>query len=86
MVLIGSGYNTKDYYVGIEAIDRRRMLRINYPIERGQITNFDDMEQIWHHTFHEELKVAPEIYNVILTEPCMNFIHYKEIRERTNYV
>ena len=31
-----------------------------YPIEHGIVTNWDDMEKIWHHTFFNELRVAPE--------------------------
>jgi actin beta/gamma 1 len=42
------------------------------PIERGIVTNWDDMETIWHHTFYEELRVAPEAHPVLLTEAPMN--------------
>merc|ERR1711939_1170110 len=32
---------------------------LRYPIEHGVVTNWDDMEKIWHHTFYNELRVAP---------------------------
>ena len=36
------------------------MLKLNYPIEHGVITDWDDMEALWRHIF-DELKVKMKI-------------------------
>ncbi|KAJ7174421.1 actin 2 [Mycena filopes] len=62
------GADQKESYVGAEAQAKRSILSVKPPIEHGIVTNWDDMGKIWHHTFHNELCVAPEDHPVLLTE------------------
>lgn len=68
-VMVGVGQ--KDKWVGDEAMAKKGVLSIGYPIEHGIVNNWDDMETIWHHTFYNELRAAPEDHPILLTEaPC----------------
>jgi actin-related protein len=66
------GLNNKESYIGDDALSHKGVLSLKYPIEHGIVTNWDDMEKIWHHTFYNELRVAPEDQSVLLTEAPLN--------------
>jgi actin len=59
---------TKEFFVGIEALEKRGVLDLNHPIEHGIINNLENMEKLWHHVFYSELRVVPEDHPCLLTE------------------
>jgi len=69
-IMVGS--EQKDYFVGSQADEKRGILKLTYPIEHGVVTDWEDMEKIWEHTYTNELRVEPDKYNVLLTEAPMN--------------
>ena len=65
------GIKVRDAIIGELAHYRVNLNQI-YPIQRGIITNWENMEKIWHHIFYSQLRVAPEEHPVVLTEALMN--------------
>lgn len=72
------GRDGEDVYVGDEAESKRGLVTLNYPIQRGIVRDWDDMEKIWHHTFHNELRAAPDEHPVLLTEAPFNSMANRE--------
>eukprot|EP01083_Nonionella_stella_P242504 845867_1 len=65
---MGLSMAARDAYVGDEAQAKRGILSMHRPMEGGVITNWDDMERIWHHTWYNELRIGPEEYPFLMTE------------------
>jgi actin-related protein len=63
--------NANTTYVGSDAYAKRGVLKLSYPIEHGIVTDWENMEHIWHHTF-DQLRVDPSDRNVLLTEAPRN--------------
>jgi len=64
-VMVGIG--NKDAYVGDEANAKRGLLTLKTIAKRGLITEWKDLEKLIHHTFYNELRVAPEEHPALLS-------------------
>ena len=62
----------RDYYVGEEARSKCDLLNLKKPVERSQITDWEDIEKVWHHTLFMELRIVPDNHPLLLTEPPNN--------------
>jgi actin beta/gamma 1 len=60
------------YYVGDQAMSKRGVLTLNYPIKHGIITNWEDMMHVWSNTFWNELHAGYDTRPILLTEPPLN--------------
>jgi actin-related protein len=55
-------------FVGQDVQAQRDMLDIVYPIEKGIVSHWDEMEKLWYHIVHQELSIKPEEHPIFLTE------------------
>ncbi|XP_036303585.1 actin-related protein T3 [Pipistrellus kuhlii] len=62
----------QELYAGDQAHSRRSALAISYPVERGLITSWGDMEVMWKHVYDHSLKLKPCDQPVLITEPALN--------------
>ncbi|ETO21826.1 hypothetical protein RFI_15382 [Reticulomyxa filosa] len=69
---ISAGMGQKSLYIGDEAQTRRGILNLSYPMERGMITSWDDMENVWVHGLFSELGIEPENHPILLTDTALN--------------
>uniref|UniRef100_A0A8D0BQU7 Actin n=1 Tax=Salvator merianae TaxID=96440 RepID=A0A8D0BQU7_SALMN len=57
---------------GERAFSQKSSVLLNYPIERGVITSWDDMEKLWRHIYKYELGVKASEWPVLLSESPLN--------------
>ena len=70
--IVGRSRNSTDFltkysFIGDEVQSMKEILNLNYPIERGVVIDWENMEKIWNHSFYNELQVSPEEYAVLLS-------------------
>lgn len=65
-------------YIGNDAQSYRGILKLNYPVEHGIVTDWNEMENIWRYAFNNELRAASEEHPVLMTEPPLNPIANRE--------
>ena len=62
---------------GEEAIVRRGVLALRWPIRRGRPTNWDQVEKLWKHAFQNVLKIK-KAHPVLIVEPLHNTTYCRE--------
>lgn len=73
------GANDKSIFIGEDALEKKGILTLSYPLEHGIVSDWENMHRVWRHTYDHELGVEPEDHPVLLTEAPMN---PKENREK----
>lgn len=62
------GTEDREVFLGYEAQEKAQVLELDYPIEGGAITNWDDMIKIWSYLYYTELKADPTEQPVHIAE------------------
>jgi actin beta/gamma 1 len=72
--------NINDYQVGLNALMHKGIMKLEYPMKNGIITNWDDMELVWANVF-DNLRIDINNQNqkmILITEPPLNPIKNKD--------
>lgn len=75
---INTAMDERHYYCGDDAKERRGRLKMVNPIKDSIVNNWDDIENLWSHTFYEVLKISPEETLCVLSESPLNPKKYRE--------
>ncbi|KAI8431257.1 hypothetical protein MSG28_001286 [Choristoneura fumiferana] len=71
-----------EVYCGREAILKRGVSQLTWPVQEGLIEDWEEMEKLWHHTFYKELMVAPEESRVMhAVHPLVPERHKEQMAE-----
>lgn len=66
------GMDQKDFYIGKEAIEKKKFLNMKYPIQKGKIKDADsvtDIMEMFNHLLNDEMLIDASEYKVLITEP-----------------
>jgi actin-related protein len=59
-----------DVFIGEQAQTYRGLFKINYPLEHGIVTDWDDMERIWQYVYTEGLRTVSEDVSAAERRSC----------------
>ena len=62
------GMELQNRYVGDNAITRYEIMNFSYPIQRGEVTDWDKYENLMHYLLYSEMRVVPEEISILITE------------------
>lgn len=71
-VMVDTGEFTRTAYVGNDATAMRGVLKIIYPISRGQIMDWNAFYEVLNHIFYNVLRLDTRQHPVIYSEPILN--------------
>lgn len=72
-VPVGFGAVAVEQVVGLEALEKRDLLTLTWPVERGVVLDWSCLEAIWRHAFVGlGLSETPPLCAVVMTEPALN--------------
>lgn len=81
------GAGLKQFYVGDDANAKRAILKLSYPVDRGVITNWEDITSIYRHTFDQELRVDSKEHPLIFTEATLTDMKARKLtREKITQI
>ena len=63
---------------GDEALSHGSALRLQRPVQRGIVRDWDGMQKFYGDVFYNQLRVAPEEHDVFCTEALLNPIANRE--------
>ena len=55
----------KEHYIGKEVLEKKGVLDITQPVQKGKITDWDSIETLWEHCLTERLKVDPADHPIV---------------------
>jgi len=77
----GTGTAETDFYIGDEAYQRKDspLYLLSYPVSKGRIEHWDDMERFLQQAIYRNLRCTPEEHLFLLTEPPFNTPENREL-------
>ncbi|KAM6224738.1 actin-related protein T3 [Rhynchocyon petersi] len=62
----------EEVFMGDQAQEQQSLLSLSYPVDRGLVTSWGDMELMWKHIYDCNLKLKSSDVPILITEPALN--------------